>query len=309
MAGTIPLSMTQQFNAQGVPLNGGKLYIFQTATTTPQNAYSDSGLTNALSNPVTLDSSGRVPQFFLADGTIKVRLTDSAGVIQAEWDNLLVIGPSGGGGGGIPVDPTTLIQTGDVLWLDQTGPRSGFVRDNGRTIGSATSGSTERANADCESLFSFLWNTYPDAKCPVSGGRGANAAADWTANKTITLPDKRFRGPLGLDDMGNAAAGRSTGALFSGSDTATTLGGLGGEAAHTVTQAELPIVNFAVTGSYRKTSVTIQPIADGGTNRGLVNSVDNVTALEAGAVAASGGGGAAHNNMQPFVLGTFYRKL
>jgi len=151
MAGTIPLSMTQQFDAGGNPLTGGKLYIFQTATTTPQNAYSDSGLSNALSNPLTLDSSGRVPQFFLADGTIKVRLTDAAGVIQAEWDNLLVIGPSGGGGGGATVDPTTIFQTGDVIWLDQSGPRNGFVRDNGRTIGSGASGATERANADCQS--------------------------------------------------------------------------------------------------------------------------------------------------------------
>src|SRR5690242_13738459 len=146
MAGTIPISMTQQFTPQGVPLVGGKLYIFQTATTTPQSAYSDSGLTAALSNPITLDSSGRIPQFFLADGTIKVRLTDSAGTVQAEWDNLLVIGPSGGGGGGgATVDATTIFQTGDVLWLDQSGVRSGWVRDNGRTIGSSTSGASERA--------------------------------------------------------------------------------------------------------------------------------------------------------------------
>lgn len=308
MAGTIPISMTQQFNAQGVPLNGGKLYIFQTATTTPQNAFSDSGLTNALSNPVLLDSSGRVPQFFLADGTIKVRLTDSAGVIQAEWDNLLVIGPSGGGGGGIPVDPTTLIQTGDVIWLDQSGPRTGFVRDNGRTIGSLTSGATERANADCLALFSFLWNTYDNTKCPVSGGRGANASDDWTANKTITLPDKRGLTAAGLDDMGNTAAGRLAGALFNGTDTATTLAGRGGEATHTLGMPEIPSATLPVTGSYRKTSQTEPGIQDGGTIRALISSVNNLTAIESATASLTGGGGA-HNNMQPFVLGSFYRKL
>jgi len=58
-----------------------------------------------------------------------------------------------------------------------TGVRSGFVRANGRTIGSATSGATERANADAQALFEYLWNT--DANLAVSTGRGASSNADW----------------------------------------------------------------------------------------------------------------------------------
>ena len=308
--------MTQQFDPGGNPLNGGKLYIFQTATTTPQNAYSDSALSNALSNPLTLDSSGRVPQFFLADGTIKVRLTDAAGVIQAEWDNLLVIGPSGSGsGGGSAVDGAALIQTGDVIWLDQSGPRNGFVRDNGRTIGSSTSGATERANLDCQSLYSFLWNTYADARCPVIGGRGANAAADWTANKQITLPDKRGLTAVGLDDMGNTAAGRLTGALFNGADTATTVAGRGGEAAHVNTQAELPNVNFQVTdpGHFHTYNPQVGGTAQQGNSGGAIpvntNAPRNTDTATTGITVSSGGSGTPHNTMQPFVLGTFYRKL
>jgi len=37
-------------------------------------------------------------------------------------------------------------------------------------------------------LFLFLWNTLPDSKAPVSGGRGVSAFADWTANKKIGVP-------------------------------------------------------------------------------------------------------------------------
>src|SRR5690242_7265363 len=107
MAGTIPLSFTQQFNSLGRPLAGGKLYFYAAGTTTPQSAYQDSGLTLPWPNPIELDSAGRVPQLFFADGSIKVRLTDAAGVVQVAADAILVIGASSGGGGGSPVDATT----------------------------------------------------------------------------------------------------------------------------------------------------------------------------------------------------------
>jgi hypothetical protein len=75
MAGTIPLSLSQQFDSLGHPLSGCKLYTIQAGTTsTPQSAYQDSALTLPLPNPQTCDSAGRLPQFFLADGSIKIRL-------------------------------------------------------------------------------------------------------------------------------------------------------------------------------------------------------------------------------------------
>lgn len=55
------------------------------------------------------------------------------------------------------------------------------------TIGSATSGSTY-SGSYMQNLFVFYWNTYPNAQCPVSGGRGANATADFNANKQLSLP-------------------------------------------------------------------------------------------------------------------------
>jgi hypothetical protein len=141
-----------------------------------------------------------LPQFFVADGSIKLRLTDKNGVQIFTQDGLLVVGASSGGGGGSPVDPTTILQTGQMINMYNTGVLTGFVRANGRTIGSATSGATERANADCQTLFQYLWGA--DANLAVSGGRGASAAADWAANKTLTLPDSRGRTIAGLDDMG-----------------------------------------------------------------------------------------------------------
>jgi len=236
-AGSISLSLSQQFDSLGRPLNGGKIYFIQAGTTsTPQNAYQDSALTLPWPNPLTLDTAGRVPQLFFADGNIKVRITNSAGVSQLVADNILVVGASSGGGGGGTVDATTVLATGDLKVKYGTGALSGFVRANGRTIGSATSGASERANADCQSLFEYLWGA--DANLSVSTGRGVSAAADWAANKTITLPDWRGRALAGLDDMGNSAAGRLTASYFGTS--AIALGAAGGAESKTLLTANLP---------------------------------------------------------------------
>ena len=244
MSGTIPLSMTQQFDVYGKPLAGGQLYLIQAGTvSTPQNGFQDSALTIPLPNPITLDAAGRIPQFFLADGSIKVRLQDKTGVVQLASDNILVIGPSAGGGGGATVDPTTLIQMGNMIARYGVGVLTGYVRANAMTIGSATSGGTERANADCQALFQYLWGV--DTSLAVSGGRGATAAADWAANKQLTLPDWRGYAMSALDDMGNAAAGR-----LGSFANPTVLGSAGGTPSLTLVAANLPAhVHSAAPGS------------------------------------------------------------
>lgn len=226
MSGTVPgISMTQQLDKYGLPLRGGKLYFIQAGTTqTPQNVFQDPGLSSPWPNPIVLDAAGRCPQLFAADGQIKIRLTSAAGVDQLVVDNLLVVGPSSGGGGGGVIDPTTILQTGALQVYYGTGVRTGYVRANGRSLGSSTSGATERANADTQQLFEYLWSTDPNLA--VSTGRGASANADWVANKTIALPDWRGYALAGLDDMGNSASGRLTPSYFGAN--ATVLGAVGG---------------------------------------------------------------------------------
>lgn len=321
-AGTVPLSLTQQFdNSTHLPLSGGKLYLIQAGTTsTPQNCYQDSGLTIAYANPLTLDSGGRVPQLFCADGTIKLRLTNSAGVQQLVQDNIMVIGASSGGGGGGSVDATTILATGDVKSRYGTGTLAGFVRMNGRTIGSATSGATERANADAQALFEYLWQS--DANLVVSTGRGASSAADWAANKTIALPDGRGRVLAGLDDMGSSAAGRLTATYFG--SAATTLGVAGGSQSHTITIAEAPAHTFSGTTStnnvghthtsLQPTLKTGTPTSNGGGSVWLGADVSTSTTGESAPHThtfggTTDGGGGAHSIVPPMILVTNYIKL
>ena len=83
---------------------------------------------------------------------------------------------------------TGFLSTGDVKLTLKTSADSGWVLMDDGTIGSASSGATTRANADTEDLFTLLWTNVTDSWAPVSGGRGASAAADFAVNKTITLP-------------------------------------------------------------------------------------------------------------------------
>jgi microcystin-dependent protein len=321
MAGTIPgFSLAQQLDSDGTPLVGGLLYTIQAGTTsTPQIAYQDSGLTLPLPYPVVCDAYGRLPQIFLADGSIKLRLTRANGTQVFVLDGVLVVGASSGGGGGSPVDATTVIATGDLKARYGTGVLAGFVRTNGNTIGSATSGSTERANADCQPLFEYLWNA--DANLAVSTGRGATSAADWAANKRIQLPDWRGRAIAGLDDMGSTAAGRLTSTYFG--TAATALGAAGGTESHTLTTAQLASHSHANTLTDPGHSHTIKAGSSGGgtdhVTQGDFGAASvlpvgptgpigvNTTGISINNVAA--GSGAAHNNVQPTLLATIYIKL
>jgi len=78
--------------------------------------------------------------------------------------------------------------TGDVKMSLKTVADPGWLVMNDTTIGNAASGATGRANADTVGLFTLLWTNTADAQCAVSSGRGASAAADYAANKTIALP-------------------------------------------------------------------------------------------------------------------------
>ena len=327
MAGSISLAGAQQFDVLGDLLGGGKVYWIQAGTTsTPQNAYYDPGLSSPLPNPYTLEADARVPFHYLADGQIKVRIVDSNGVTRFEQDNILVIGPSSGGGGGGGVDPTTIFQTGDVLWMPIQGTRSGWVRANGRTLGSASSGATERANADTSTLYAYLWNNFSNAICPVSTGRGANAAADFAANKTITLLDWRGYVPGGLDDMGNTAASRWANVPVVSGD-AITAGSILGESAHALIAAEHASHDHDVylydQGHTHSLPSVNQVLPLGGALSSVFTSGSGVTGSSTTGIqvrSASGGGGTqnktaaqgsgtAHNTVQKTVLGSFYLKL
>jgi hypothetical protein len=239
MAGHIAgLGYSQRIDINGDPLSGCRLFIFDAGTSTPASVFEDYSLSIEHTHPITADAAGIIPMFWVDDGTYRVRLTDAAGNEIFDDDGIVALGPSSGavgGSGSVSTPESAIFTTGDMIWGPISGTRTGWVRSNGRTIGSAASGATERASADTEELFAYLWNNFDNSTCAVSSGRGANAAADFAANKTIVTLDMRDRAPFGLSDMGNT----DTGTL------GTTPGEAGGDDDVTLTQANLPNINFS----------------------------------------------------------------
>ena len=80
----------QFFDNNGVPLAGGLIYTYAAGTTTPQATYTTSAGTIAHSNPIVLNSAGRVPggEIWLLIASYKFVLQTSAAVLIATYDNV-----------------------------------------------------------------------------------------------------------------------------------------------------------------------------------------------------------------------------
>lgn len=82
---------TQFFDNNGVILSGGKIYSYAAGTTTPATTYTSSTGATPHSNPIILDSTGRVPggEIWLAAGNnFKFILTTALDVVLGTYDNV-----------------------------------------------------------------------------------------------------------------------------------------------------------------------------------------------------------------------------
>lgn len=202
--------------------------------------------------------------------------------------------------------------TGDAKLTFKTAADTGWVMMNDGTMGDASSGGTARANADTQALFALLWN-IPNTYCPVlPGGRGANAAADFAAHKTIKLPLALGRA-LAISGNGAGLSSRALGQFI-------------GEENHTLTATEQASMGVGI--SSMGVSISGTCTVDVATFDGNYYRVDNPGSFAGGlaggdaltnklglaghmtgTISGSGstgagsgtasGGGQTHNNMQP----------
>lgn len=170
-------------------------------------------------------------------------------------------------------------ETGD-LYASMASSRTSCLLLNGQTIGNAGSGATY-ASVNALALFSLLWalnsNTWP-----VNGGRGVSAAADWTALKTLAVPDARGC-VIGMLDL---SAGIN--ALI------VNLGVKVGEQNHLLITAEMPA----------HTHVAGNGTGGAGSGGGSGFSFSNPPG-----VSGATGGDTAHNNVQPTLGANIFIRL
>lgn len=301
----------------GNPYSGARVFFFDANTTTPRIVFKDAGFSQPHDHPVVANASGMFPAIFLPAGDYRQRIEASTGVTISDIDGISTPSAgSGGGGGGGDTDPTLLLKTGMLIDRHGKGAMAGWVRAAGRSIGNASSAATERANADCENLFVYLWTEDPSLS--VSGGRGATATGDFAAGKRIDLPDLRLRARVGLADMGNAVSTLIADATIDGGETTTTLGATTGASTVAISIAQMPSHNHGgVVGDGGSHSHTYQKpttpalVAQANFFSTFVNdtSVNTSTAPNHNHSINSQGGGAGHANVQPSALITVYIKL
>jgi parallel beta-helix repeat protein len=81
----------QFFDNNGNPLTGGKLFTYAAGTTTPAATYTSSSGNVAHTNPIILDSAGRVPsgEIWISNGvTYKFVIRDANDVLIGTYDNI-----------------------------------------------------------------------------------------------------------------------------------------------------------------------------------------------------------------------------
>lgn len=184
--------------------------------------------------------------------------------------------------------------TGDMKPTIKTVADAGWVLFNDGTIGSAASGA-DYANNNAQALFELLWNNTAQGDCPVIGGRGGSAAADWAANKKIALPKI----------LGRALGGAGAGAGL----TARNLGSTVGEESVVLAAGQLPdhkhlASNFTPPYSYGGFG-----LGGGGIDAKVLANLPGQPAFNNDTGSVDGAVGGAHDNMQPTTFVNWMIKL
>jgi|SRR6185437_13092840 len=195
--------------------------------------------------------------------------------------------------------PANNFGTGDGKFTLKNVADSGWVLCDDGTIGDASSGATSRANADTSALYDLLWNNIINTWCPVTGGRGATAGADFAAHKSIKLPLV----------LGRALAIAGAGAGL----TSRVLGQNLGEENHQLSVAELANHGHSLNDPTHVHGGGVVTTLDG--NVGPTNGLDgpgsptgegsgtftlpNTAAAATGISIGTAGSNTPHNTMQP----------
>lgn len=187
--------------------------------------------------------------------------------------------------------------TGDVKLTLKNIADAGWVLMDDGTIGNAGSGASTRSNADTATLYALIWTNFSNSLAPVTGGRGANAPADFAAGKPIKL----------LRVLGRALAASGNGAGLSN----RTLGAFTGEEGHTLIVAEMPSHNH---GGDTENATHSHTYVDSGSGSDTVQSGGGASVADNNGPTKTTdsnthkhdipnqGGNDPHNNMQPTVF-------
>lgn len=119
MAALIPPPKFRAFDANGDPLNGGKVYTYEAGTTTPKTTYTDADAGTPNANPVILDAQGYANIWGV--GSYKIVVRDSNDVLISETDDIFIAAAT-------------------ALYSDQTAVLTAGYTTDGENAGTKTAG-------------------------------------------------------------------------------------------------------------------------------------------------------------------------
>ncbi len=221
------------------------------------------------------------------------------------------------------MDRTFIPPKGEVTpWVGASAiAPGGFLFLNGQTIGHASSAATN-ANAIYEGLYKLLWTEFSNTVCAVSTGRGATAAADWSAFKTLAIPNLCGDTWVGLDNMGAVSDVGRLSVTYAGTAGQTNGEQIGSES-NTLLTANLPAhthsagsLSGPVTGTSNETNIqqnTTGSLAGSGASSVPISNGGGITitgtAVMNAGTTSSVGSDTPHANVQPSFVSAWKIKV
>lgn len=254
----LPLSLDRLVDANGAPLGGGKVFVYEAGTTNLRNVFSDNALTVAAANPIVADAGGYIEPRYIGTGDYRLVITDASDVTIKTADNLTgaLATAAFENDEATPVTPVIVksanytVQTGDkgkVIHADATGASltitllsAATAGDNFRiTIkhtGNANEVTVGTSGGDTlDGTPSFLLDAQNETITCVSGGANWSIASDagiFTAPLPVgvVLPFAGTNVPNGwflcdgsaISRTGNSVLFGVVGTTYGGGDGSTT---------------------------------------------------------------------------------------
>jgi hypothetical protein len=184
MAVEIITAFGQQMDANGDPMSGAKVYVYDVGTTTPKNVFSAPGLANPAdlaANPIVCDSAGRHDMRYIATGAYKIVVKTSAEVTVYTRDNIDGRVPIGSGALGIANGGTGATTSGAAL----------------SNLGAAGASEVAALSAEVASLSGALASTEKTHIATGTTGQRAASPIDGDIRRNTTVP--QWEGHDGAD--------------------------------------------------------------------------------------------------------------
>lgn len=169
-----PWFLQQLFDNDGLLLAGGKLYSYIAYTTTPLATFTEATGTNANTNPIILDGSGRMDLWLYPDRAYTFVLTDENDDIVKTIDNVQLVEPLAA------VPPTAVDLYFELLDQDPL--------EAGQQVGWADFARPVTFPADFEgSVFTVNPSFLPTSQMEWSIRKNASSPSDGTEVGTLTV--------------------------------------------------------------------------------------------------------------------------